>query len=784
MEDSLENGDLSFLAVDVDPHFAKQKAVDHNQHCFNFGDMLDYLANDGKTEAILLYIEAITHSRKFLSAARAAARLKPVVAIKAGRYPAAARAATSHTGALAGVDAVYDAAFRRAGILRVYDLDEIFDAVETLAMHPKIVGDRLTILTNGGGVGVLATDALVEQGGALAELRPETIAKLSEVLPATWSHANPVDIVGDANGERYAAAMRILLDAPENESILVLHCPTAIASGVEAAQAVISAAAGRRDAILTNWLGSGEADEARGLFAGAGMASYETPEKAVRGFMHLARYRRAQDQLMEVPASAGEFVPDDARARRVLAGVSARWLDPLAVQDLFESYQIPIVRSALVATPKEAGNTAAEFGGSVALKIVSPDITHKSDVGGVVLDLAGAEATRGAAERMLQRVALAAPLAKLSGFLVQEMVHRPGATELILGMANDVTFGPFLLFGQGGVAVEQIADRALALPPLNMTLAREVMSRTRVWRLLQGYRDRPPADLEKIAAVLMRLSQLVCDFDAISEIDINPLLADASGVIALDARVKIAQPAAMPGERLAIKPYPRELEHRVNVEALGECLVRPVRPEDAPAVRDFFARLTPEDVRLRFFSMLHALPTALLARLTQIDYDRQMALVLFDREGIAGISRIAADPDNAKAEFAITVRSDLKGHGLGLLLMREIVDYARARNPRTLRRHHGREYADARPVSSDGVHDGDGPSRHGPCDVAPLSRGHTCRYGFRLCPKAAICPNAAGTTTTSLMSPSETRRENPKPRDPAQSRTVATIAPDWATNAT
>ena len=301
-----------------------------------------------------------------------------------------------------------------------------------------------------------------------------------------------------------------------------------------------------------------------------------------------------------------------------------------------------------------------------------------------MLDLAGAEATLGAAERMLQRVASAAPQARLSGFLVQEMVRRPRATELILGMASDATFGPFLLFGQGGVAVEQIADRALALPPLNMTLAREMMSRTRVWRLLQRYRDRPPADLDTIATVLVRLSQLVCDFDAIAEIDINPLLADASGVIALDARVKVAQSAAAPGERLAIKPYPRELEHRVVVEALGEYLVRPIKPEDAPAVRNFFTRLTPEDVRLRFFSTLHSLPSALLARLTQIDYDRQMALVLFDREGIAGISRIAADPDNAKAEFAVTVRSDLKGHGLGLLLMREIVDYARKRGIREL----------------------------------------------------------------------------------------------------
>ena len=651
----------------------------------DFGDMLDYLASDPETDAVLLYIEAITHARKFLSAARAAARLKPVIAIKAGMHSEAARAVASHTGALAGMDAVYEAAFQRAGILRAYDLDEIFDAVETLAMRPKVMGDRLAILTNGGGVGILATDALLAAGGRLAEISPETLAKLNAVLPPTWSHGNPIDIIGDANGARYGKALEAVFEAPDIDAVLVLHCPTAIASGVEAAQAVIEAAKGKERALLTNWLGSGEADEARRLFAAAHLPSYDTPEKAVRGFMHLVRYRRGQNLLMEVPPSiSGDFAPDEARARRAIAGTTG-WLDPLAVQELFASYQIPLVRAARVTTPEDAAAKAKEFGGAVALKIFSPDITHKSDVGGVALDLSGAETVLSAARAMQVRVSKAAPKARLQGFVVQEMIRRPGAYELILGMAVDATFGPFMLFGQGGVAVEQIADRALALPSLNLNLAHDMMSRTRVWRQLEGFRDRPPAALDKIAAVLVQLSQLICDLDEVVELDINPLLADQEGVIALDARVRIAPASGARGQRLSIRPYPKELERQEIIAGVGEFFFRPVRPEDAPAFTRLFARLAPEDVRMRFFSPHRSLPGALLARLTQIDYDREMAFVLFDKAAdIVAIARIAADPDNVKAEFAVLVRSDLKGRGIGRFMMERLIGYARGRGIGTL----------------------------------------------------------------------------------------------------
>ena len=652
----------------------------------DFGDMLDYLALDPATNAILLYVEAVTHARKFMSAARSAARLKPVIVVKAGRAPQGAKAAASHTGALAGVDGVYDAAFERAGMLRVQDLDELFDALETLAYRPPVHGERLAILTNGGGAGVLATDALVAQGGTLAELSPQTIATLTGLLPKTWSRGNPVDIIGDADGARYAAALDTLLQAPEADAALVLNCPTAVASGLEAAQAVVGVAQKRNGVVLTNWLGSGAAQSARQLFASARIPTFETPEKGVRGFMHLVRYRRAQSALMEAPPSLAEkFAPDDAKARAIVGAALAAgetWLNQLEVNQLLECYRIPVAKLAIAASPDEAAKLASTFDAPVALKIHSPDITHKSDVGGVALDLRGADSVRAAAQAMRRRVEKAAPGARIDGFVVQEMAARAGAHELILGMATDETFGPFMLFGHGGTAVEVIADKALGLPPLNMTLARAMIAHTRVYKELVGYRDQPPAALDEIAATLVKLSQLVCDLGEIVELDINPLLADDKGVIALDARVKIAAlaPGKTPSGRLAIKPYPKELEAEAQVSGFGVLHLRAIRPEDAARVITFFNRLSPEDVRLRFLSPMRALAPALLARLTQIDYDREMAFTLLDDAGdILGISRLSADPDNLTAEFAVSVRSDLKSRGLGRFLLTHLIAYARSR---------------------------------------------------------------------------------------------------------
>ena len=650
----------------------------------DFGDMLDYLATDNDTGAILLYIEAVTHARKFMSAARAAARLKPVIAIKAGRQAAAAKAAASHTGALAGMDAVYDAAFERAGIVRAYDLDEIFDAVETLSVRPRVRGDRLTILTNGGGAGVLATDSLISQGGTLATLSDETAKQLNAVLPATWSHGNPIDIIGDAGPKRYSDALTILRASADHDAILVLNCPTAVASGLDAATAVVEAARDSSVPILTNWLGSQSAEAARAAFEAAKVLTYDTPEKATRGFMHMVRYRRGQETLMEVPPSIPEgYQPDRAKAAEIIKQGLADglpWLDALAVQSLLECYRIPIVQTMHAATPDEVAIAARRIGGPIALKILSPDISHKSDVGGVILSIVGEDAARSAAANMDVRIAKLLPGARLTGFIVQQMVRRPRAQELILGMAVDRTFGPFVLFGQGGTAVEIIDDKTLGLPPLNLKLAREMIARTRVHRKLAGYRDTPAAKLDSIALALVQLSQLICDFPEIAELDINPLLADENGVIALDARVKLAPITGADRDRIAIRPYPEELVERLVIPDFGEVLLRPVRPEDAPLFVEFFSRLAPEDVRMRFLSPLNSLPKTMLARLTQIDYDREMAFVLFDAAtAIAGVARLAADPDNARAEFAVTVRSDLKGHGAGRFLMQRIGAYAKDR---------------------------------------------------------------------------------------------------------
>ena len=653
----------------------------------DFGDMLDYLANDPATTAILLYIEAVTHARKFMSAARAASRVKPVIAIKAGRHEAAAKAAVSHTGALAGMDGVYDAAFRRAGILRVHDLDEVFDAVETLAMAPVFAGDSLVILTNGGGAGVLATDALIDLDGRLADLSPQTISKLDAVLPPTWSHGNPVDIIGDASGQRYADALAALLDDPETNAVLVLNCPTAVASGTDAANAVIAVAHAKRQSVLVNWLGSKNAHAVGDLFAAAGIPSYETPDEAIRGFMHLVRYRRGQETILEVPATlATDFAPRDAEALSIIETALAAgrtWLDTDAVHRLLQFYRIPVARSATVATPAEAAAAAKEFGARIALKISSPDITHKSDIGGVVLNLDSA-AVQAAAEAMQASIGKAVPAARLQGFVVEEMIVRPEAYELILGMAVDRQFGPFILFGHGGTAVEVINDKALALPPLNLRLARELISQTRISHLLQGYRDRPPAALDEIAQTLVRLSQLVCDLDAVVELDINPLLADDKGVIAVDARVRIEPPTGTvrAGDRLSIRPYPKELERVEQIRDVGEALLRPIRPEDAQGLANLVAALTPEDARLRFFTPLRSLEPKALARLSQIDYDREMAFVLVsltDPTELLAAVRLAADPDNREAEFAITVRSSLHRRGIGRLLMNRLIAYARLR---------------------------------------------------------------------------------------------------------
>ena len=660
----------------------------------DFGDLLDYLASDPATSAIMLYVEDVRHARKFMSAARAAARSKPVMVLKAGRMAEGARAAASHTGALAGADDVYDAAIRRAGMLRVYTTEDLFAAVETLARARPLFGERLAILTNGGGPGVMATDALVEGGGVMAQLPQATIERLDAVLPSTWSRANPVDIIGDAPAERYVTALQILLDDPAADAILFIHAPTAIVPSADIARAIAPLAQASSRNVLACWLGGEAVAEARRIFADAGIPTFDTPEEAVSAYLQIVQFRRNQNLLMQVPPAAGtDTVVDRERAARVVrAALEAgrSMLTEPEAKEVLAAYGIAVVATRTAAGVDEAVAAATAIGYPVALKVLSPDITHKSDVGGVALDLDSAAAVRAAAMRMHKRLAQLAPQARLDGFSVQQMARRPQAHELIVGVATDPVFGPVILFGQGGVAVEVMADHAVALPPLNAVLARDMISRTRVARLLAGYRNRKPADLDAIVRILLQISQLVADVPELVELDINPLLADSAGAIALDARIRVAvaDKSASSLDRLAIRPYPRELEQTIEWDG-QPLLLRPIRPEDGAAHQIFFSALEADDVRYRMFVRVRDLSPSQLARFTQIDYDREMAFIA-TRPGpdgqneTLGVARVVADPDNIEAEFAVTVRSDLKGHGLGQILMEKLIAYCRQRGTRAI----------------------------------------------------------------------------------------------------
>ncbi len=669
----------------------------------DFGDLLDFFAMDRGTRAILLYIESVKDARKFMSAARAAARTKPVLVVKTGRHAQGAKAAMTHTGALVGSDAVYDAAFRRAGLLRVLDLDELFAAAETLGHLTALSGKRLAILTNGGGIGVLAVDRLADLGGELAAISPQTMKNLDAELPAIWSRANPVDIAGDADEARYAAALRELLSDAGNDAVLVMNVPTALASASDAAKSVVEVTKQDRTErhpakpVFAVWIGG--SDPAAETFDAAGIPSYATESDAIAGFMHLVRYRESRDVLMATPPSLPhDFVPDTAAARAALEAAlreNRRWLDPIELTTIFTAYGIPVTPATLARNGDEAATAAKPYlsdGTAVVIKILSPDIVHKSEVGGVRLNLTSEQAVRQAAEDILTRARTAKPDARIAGVAIFPMIVRPKARELIVGLADDPTFGPVIVFGQGGTAVEVISDKALALPPLDLALARGLIARTRVSRILKAYRNVPAADEEAIALLLVKLAQLAADFPEIREVDLNPVLADETGVVAVDTRMAVAPfeesrrgPAGHP--RFAIRPYPKEWERHLTLRDGTSLLVRPVRPEDEPLYLPFFAGVTQQDLRLRFFAPVKELSHTFIARFTQIDYARAMAFLAIEEASgkMLGVVRLHADVDYETGEYAILLRSDQKGRGLGWQLMQLIIEYARVEGIRTIR---------------------------------------------------------------------------------------------------
>ncbi|MDO9400493.1 MAG: bifunctional acetate--CoA ligase family protein/GNAT family N-acetyltransferase [Polaromonas sp.] len=653
----------------------------------DFGDVIDYLASDPGTRAILMYMESVKAARKFMSAARAAARNKPVIVVKAGRAPDGARAAASHTGALAGSDAVFDAAVRRAGMLRVDTLESLFDAAETLAHARPWRGERLAILTNGGGAGVLAADALELGGAKLASLSEPTLAALDPCLPATWSRGNPVDIIGDAPVSRYRDALRVLLAAPDVDAVLFMHAPTAIVPAGEIASACLPLIQKSAKPVLTCWLGGAAVAAARTACAEAGIAGYSTPERAAAAWLQRVNHARNQEALRQLPAAVPEdFVPDSRRAQTLLEQAlqdGREWLDGAPAQALLRAYGIPTVETVQARDAEEAVAAASRIGYPVALKIVSPQIIHKSDVGGVALGLACAEEVRAAAVKMRQQVARLLPQAVVLGFTVQAMAQRPGTHELIVGIATDAVFGPVILCGEGGTAVELRKDHAVALPPLNTSLARDLVARSRLGPLLAGYRGRPAADEQALLATLRKVSQMACDLPWLAELDINPLLVDERGVLALDARVRLRPVPASEGGRLAIRPYPSALEEHVEVAGRA-LLLRPIRPEDGQRLMAFYAKASPDDMRLRFFMVRREVPHSELARYSQIDYDREMTFIALapqepgDQAMVAEV-RAVCDPDNVRAEFSIQVASDWQGKGLGRLLLDKLIHYLRER---------------------------------------------------------------------------------------------------------
>jgi acetyltransferase len=661
----------------------------------DFGEVLDFLVADAATDAILLYVEGIRDARRYVCALRAASRVKPVVALKVGRYASGSKAASSHTGALVGSDQVFDAALRRAGAVRVKTYTQLFAAARVLAIEHFPEGERLAILTNGGGPGVIAADSAAENGVSLASLSATTLSLLDKKLPPQWSRGNPIDIIGDAPPERFAAAAAAALADPGVDALLAMYSPVAVTAPEAAARALAEAVRGSRKTVLGAWLGDINPNATRAFLDEQGIPNFYTPENAVEAFSFLCAYRRNQAQLMQVPSAATPEIDqprpdlDAAAAIRDRAVAEGRML--LAEHEakaLLAAFRLPVPRAILARDRDAAVAAAREIGFPAVLKVHSPQIAHKSDVGGVRLNLQNAEMVASAFDDMMRHVRALRPEAHIEGAVVQPMLRFADQREVLVGVATDAVFGPVISFGAGGVAVEAVRDTAVALPPLNAALARELMARTAAYRLLSGYRNVPAADLDALAAILIGVSQMVCALPWIREMDLNPVLAHPRGAVVADARVVVdpAQPArAAPRyPHMAIHPYPAELEGEISLRDRRTVHVRPIRPEDAGREQRFFERLSEQSRYQRFMQYMKALPPRMLARFTQLDYDRELALVALWKDEFVAVGRYAPNPDGTTAEFALAVADDWQGKGLGHTLLERLCDAARAAGYRAL----------------------------------------------------------------------------------------------------
>jgi acetyltransferase len=660
-----------------------------------FAELLDFLAMDVETRSIALYVEGVHNPRLFLSAVRAAASVKPVVVLKAGRHTIASKAALSHTGALAGNDRVWEAALRRSGAIRIREYDQLFVASETLAGGRMPKGSRLAILTNGGGPGVLAADAVADKGAVLAKLSDAGRAALDAALPSTWSHANPVDVIGDADPQRLARAFEIVALDPDNDGVLVLFCPTVRAGAEETARVLLGPICGTRKPVVLAWLGGEDATKGRAVFKEAGLASLTSPEHGVEAFTFLAQHVRHRKLRLQLPPpidpTPSSCRPlDIATARQIVEAVRKAGRDVLGedeAKSMLAACGIEVAQGRLATSATQARELAEAIGFPVVLKVRAEGVTHKSEVGGVLLSLKTGDEVALGFELIRERVEKRAPQARFTGVLVQKMISRPNGRELIVGMARDPSFGPVLTFGMGGIAVEVVSDSALALPPLNRVLASDLIDRTRVSRMLAGFRGMPAVDMDRLIDALIRVSELACELPCLKELDINPLVADEQGVIALDARVVVDDRAIAPDasySHLVIHPYPKSLERQLQLRD-GTCLaLRPIRPEDAEAEQRFIAHLSRQTLYLRFHAPVHELSVEKLIRFTQIDYDREMAFVAVEQASESGeihaIARYTRLPDGESAEFGVTVEDSWQGRGLGSAMMGALEQCARDRH--------------------------------------------------------------------------------------------------------
>ena len=655
----------------------------------DFGEILEYMISDPRTESIFLYVEGIRDARRFMSALRGAARVKPVLLIKVGRHPAGSAAALSHTGAMVGEDAVFDAALRRAGVIRLYTMGQMFAAANALFSHFRPRGNRLAIVTNGGGPGVMAADRCADLRIPLAQLSDGTVAKLNEFLPAAWSRGNPVDILGDANADRYKNTVAAVLEDANVDGVLVILTPQAIIDPTAVADALIELEKNADKPVVTCWMGEDLVRQGRRKFEEAGIPTFRTPEPAVELFSHISAYYRNQKLLMQTPASLSHLRPPSIESARLVIETALaerrKVLNEMESKALLAAFRIPIAQTVVARSATEAMVLAEEIGLPVVMKIDSPSITHKSDSGGVRLNLTSLAAVRSAYQEILEGVKKTHPDAPVNGVAIEPMILKPNGRELTVGVTRDPIFGPVITFGEGGTRVEVHKDRAVALPPLNPFLARDLIRSTRIASLLGEFRSMPPIDMESLEFVLLRVSEMVCELPWIQTININPLIVDENGAVAVDCQIIVdnVSPAADRYAHMAIHPYPSQLTTEWTQPDGVKIVIRPIKPEDADLEVEFVRKLSPESKYYRFMNTMRELPPAMVTRLTQIDYDREMAFVaIIDQDGVEteiGVCRYAVNPDGESCEFAIVVADEWAHRGLARKLMGVLIETARDR---------------------------------------------------------------------------------------------------------